>query len=75
MELALQWGITEFLPRDNYVTILVFMELALQFINKNINRFLTISHNPCFYGISFAILLLQISEKSINLSQSLFLWN
>ena len=39
------------------VTILVFMELALQFyIQKKFKDHL-ISHNPCFYGISFAMIL------------------
>ena len=37
-------------------TILVFMELTLQFNGLSILILHLISHNPCFYGINFAIL-------------------
>ena len=37
------------------VTILVFMELALQFGDEEFEEIKKEGHNPCFYGISFAI--------------------
>ena len=37
------------------VTILVFMELALQCNELIAKRTELKGHNPCFYGISFAI--------------------
>ena len=37
------------------VTILVFMELALQYLEENRDYPSCWGHNPCFYGISFAI--------------------
>ena len=36
-------------------TILVFMELTLQLDKKEFKEFLNNCHNPCFYGINFAI--------------------
>ena len=55
MELALQFSRGMQRSRKSDVTILVFMELALQYeyyFNNNIQQY---CHNPCFYGISFAI--------------------
>ena len=45
------------------------MELALQFIFVKIIIILILSHNPCFYGISFAIsegLFTNISDSGHN---------
>ena len=55
MELTLQYGPSNARIRRYRATILVFMELTLQW------RYLVhyenngLGHNPCFYGINFAI--------------------
>ena len=59
----------------DFVTILVFMELALQYIHQQNYPCKTSSHNPCFYGISFAIISQLIYLLNEYESQSLFLWN
>ena len=51
------------------------MELALQSEENKIDLIDFIGHNPCFYGISFAIMNLNVYNNKYNESQSLFLWN
>ena len=55
MELALQYLYFFEIVVHILVTILVFMELALQLEPSASSEPEPISHNPCFYGISFAI--------------------
>ena len=55
MELALQYNKDLSIIITGQVTILVFMELALQFAKRTEVKEDDIGHNPCFYGISFAI--------------------
>ena len=51
------------------------MELALQsrVVGGKVNS--QECHNPCFYGISFAIMTKNIKITVEDQSQSLFLWN
>ena len=60
MELALQSNHFNQLLKFYFVTILVFMELALQFCIISLYRYRLHCHNPCFYGISFAIEILRV---------------
>ena len=55
MELALQYDKSNKLWYSVVVTILVFMELALQSNLTDSQKLEVWCHNPCFYGISFAI--------------------
>ena len=54
---------------------LVFMELALQLGFQQLYHDTIKCHNPCFYGISFAINGGERIPRSFLGSQSLFLWN
>ena len=51
------------------------MELALQYSYDCYSGNSQLSHNPCFYGISFAIQLIYLLNEYDFESQSLFLWN
>ena len=58
-----------------FATILVFMELTLQFENDASVYKELICHNPCFYGINFAMSFELVVVPAQKRPQSLFLWN
>ena len=51
------------------------MELTLQYIKKVRFNKESICHNPCFYGINFAIFYSSYDCYGVDKPQSLFLWN
>ena len=55
MELTLQSGKFKRFYDSVEATILVFMELTLQLRDDLSNPTCCRCHNPCFYGINFAI--------------------
>ena len=58
-----------------HTTILVFMELTLQYEVCHFLNTLCVDYNPCFYGINFAIYDVQDNIVVLDKLQSLFLWN
>ena len=58
--------------RDVTITILVLLELTLQYEYRGNSRNDRRNHNPCFIRINFAIRLVQWSHSGRIISQSLF---
>ena len=75
MELTLQFSDGLISERAKVATILVFMELTLQYIHQTMLNMNMIGHNPCFYGINFAIRGVASFILFFKAPQSLFLWN
>ena len=68
MELTLQFYFRFQQKGIRKATILVFMELTLQCKNPGICPLGYLSHNPCFYGINFAIKISAVDHLRLDIA-------
>ena len=70
--MSLQYGYDRYIDDIECVTILVLVEMSLQWLYQYTFFVVGISHNPCFSRNVFAIVAVLDKSEGSDLSQSLF---